>query len=100
MVEDLVAGDAARPREAHGFCDAVLVKIGDTPGFNFAIPNQLFERRDRVGETMPAGPVEQVAIKAICAQAAQAALAGGHRSLSWGVVRQDLRDEEDLLPPP
>src|SRR3989442_8061118 len=82
MVEDLVAGDPVRPRDAHGFCDAVLVKIGDTPGLNFAIPDQLFERRDRIGETMSAGPVEQGAIKGLCAQAGQAAPPGGHRSLS------------------
>src|SRR3989442_13365084 len=82
MVEDLVAGDAVRPRDAHGFCGAVLVKIGDTPGLSFAIPDTLSDRRNRSGETMSAGPVEQGAIKGLCAQAGQAAPPGGHRSLS------------------
>src|SRR3989475_9470351 len=98
-VEDLVAGDAVRPPDAHGFCDAVLVKIGDTPGLNFAIPDQLFERRDRVGETMPAGPVEKVAIKEICAQAAHAALPSGHRYFCRWHCRLCFSYEERHLPP-
>src|SRR2546428_7691427 len=97
MVEDLVAGDAVRPPDAHGFCDAVLVKIGDTPGLYFAIPDQLFKRRDRVGETMPAGPVDQVAIKVLCAQAAPAALTSGYPYSSVGRVPADLSDIEHTL---
>src|SRR3989442_16000215 len=52
-------------------------KIGDTPGLNFAIPDQLFEPLGRIGETLSAGSMEQVTTIVLRPQAAQGAPANG-----------------------
>jgi preprotein translocase subunit SecG len=44
--------------------------------------------------------VQQVKVDSLHAQPLQAALAGGQRSGVAGVVREDLRDEEDAVAPP
>src|SRR5581483_497724 len=75
MIEDLIAGDPAFPRDRQSLFEVVLVEIADAPRADEAAFRQFLEGRDRIGERMMSAPVQQVAVEPVRAQALQRLLA-------------------------
>ncbi len=60
---------------------------------------QRLEGRDRLGERMAPGPMQKIKVEPVGAEALEARLAGLHRALAAGVLRQHLADEKDVVAP-
>jgi hypothetical protein len=99
VVEDLIAGDAPRAGESAGVIEPLGVEVGEAPPADRAVLRQLLEGGDGVVERMRAGPVEQVEIDLIGAEAAQAPFAGDDGAAPGGVLGEHLADQEDLVAP-
>jgi hypothetical protein len=100
MIEHLVARRTRRPRGGGELVEVVDVEVADAPGEDLAGAAKLLEGRDRLGQGMRAPPVQEIAVEAVRPEPGERALAGRDGALARGVVRQDLRDQEDLVAPP
>src|SRR5262245_35302444 len=77
--------------------EVIDIEIADAPVADLARPFESFEGLDGFGQRVRTAPVQQVEVETVGLQAAQAALAGGNRSLARGVVRVDLADEVEAV---
>ena len=79
MVEDLVAGDPALAAGFPGGIEVGHVEVADAPGQDLALLAEPLEAREGVLERVRAGPVQEVAVQPVGAQARERPLAGRHR---------------------
>ncbi len=94
VVEHLISGTTRVVKFDH----VRHVKVGNTPGTDFARFTQTLECLDRLGQRVLTGPVQQVQIDVVGVHAPQAGLACGRNTGVAGVVRVDLADHEYLVP--
>ena len=91
VVENLVGG-AGRGE----CCHLVRVEVADAPGADLALLDQAFEGGDGFGDGDAAGPVEEVEVEIVGAQAAEAAFAGLREGAGAGVLGIGLADKGDF----
>jgi hypothetical protein len=82
------------------FLQILHIEVGDAPAQNFPGRPHPLHRLDRLFQGNGATPVQQIEIKARHAEPFQAALAGLRQRAAGGILRIDLGDEKDLIPPP
>src|SRR6267143_5417414 len=97
VVEDLVARDTTRAGDPGGGVQVGNVEVSHAPGENLAVALQRLERLDGVLQRVLAGPVQQVAVEVVGAEAGERALAGLDRPLARGVLREYLRHQEHVI---
>jgi len=99
VIEDLVRRARAPVGHPGKLVQVVDVEVRHAPARDLSVALQALEGLDRLGQRDVAAPVEQVEIQARDAQALEAALARRDGRTLPGVVRVDLRDDEDLVAP-
>jgi hypothetical protein len=99
IVEDLVR----RAVPAIGYPPELFhvrrVEVAHAPVADVAGPAQRLEGIDGLGQWVAAAPVEEVEVDPVGAEPLQTPGAGGGDAFSRRVVRVDLADDEDFVPP-
>ena len=100
MVEDLVAGDAARAGDPQGLLQVGNIEIAHAPGQDLPFAPKLLEGRECLLQRVVTPPVQEVAVQPVGLEARERPLAGRDRPAPRGILRKDLGDQEDLVASP
>ena len=100
MVEDLVAGDAARAGDPQGLLEVGIIEIAHAPGQDLPFAPKLLEGRECLLQRVVTPPVQEVAVQPVGLEARERPLAGRDRPAPRGILREDLGDQEDLVASP
>jgi hypothetical protein len=97
VVENLVAGYSTLARNLQRLFEIGNIKVADAPGQDLPVALELLERADGSLQRVSPAPMQQIAIEPVGFEARERPLTGSDRPGAGRILRQDLRDQEDLI---
>ena len=88
VIEDLIAGKAARASDCQDLLKIFDIKIADPPGEDFSLLLKCVEGRNGFPQRMRPAPVQKIAIEPVGPQVFERFLTGCPRARSRGVLRK------------